>query len=137
MATVYKVTTPSFFSDKEPYMIVHFVKDYKNRFRIGALDSPYYIQVYDLRKIYPEAKNVYDAKKRFVEEVKVGNYEPINLYEFAISDLTDGKHSYIQEGVFCKKESQLRVGVYDNNNERDVAKRMLSFGINHKLFKWD
>ena len=136
MAIVSKVIMPRFFSQKEPYMIVLFVEEYENRFQIGACDGPRYMQVYDLQKIYPELENVYEAKKRFIEEMKVGNREPIKLYDFTISDLTDGNHTSVQS-MFSSKETHLRVGVYDNNNERVVAKRMLYFCIDHSLFKWN
>lgn len=120
MAIVYKVKTPLFFSEEEPYMFVFFVEEYDNKFRNGACDSPRYMQVYDLRKIYPELKAVEEAKNRFVEEMKVGNREPITLHEFTIFDLTDGKHSFVRS-TFYGKETHLWVGVYDNNNERVVA----------------
>lgn len=136
MAIVCEVKTPLFFSESKPYMIVLFVEEYENRFRIGSCDSPRYLQIYDLRIIYPELKDVYEAKKHFVEEMKIGNREPLKLCKFLISDLTDGKHSSIRSTLFGK-ELYLWVGVYDNNNEVDVAKRMLSFGINHGIFKWD
>lgn len=76
------------------------------------------------------------AKKLFIEEMKVGNREPIKLCDFTISDLTDGKHTSILS-MSHGKERYLRVGVYDNNNERNVAKRMLEFCIEHRFFKWD
>lgn len=136
MAIVCKVITPLFFSPKEPYMIVLFVEEYENILQIGACDSPRYMQVYDVQKIYPKIGNVYEAQKRFVEEMKVGNREPIKLYDFTISDLTDGYYTSVQS-MFSSKETHLRVGVYENNNERDVAKRMLSFCIDYSLFKWN
>jgi len=136
MAIVSKVITPIFFSQKEPYMIVLFVEEYENRFQIGAADNPRYMQVYDLQMIYPELESIYEAKKLFIEEMKVGNREPIKLCDFTISDLTDGKHTSILS-MSHGKETYLRVGVYDNNNEREVAKRMLEFCIEHRFFKWD
>lgn len=136
MAIVSKVTTPLFFSQEEPYMVVHFVEEYDNRFQIGAGDSPRYMQVYDLQKIFPKLESVYEAKKQFIEEMKVGNREPIKLRDFTISDLTDGKHTSVIS-MLHGKETYFRVGVYDNNNERDVAKRMLDFCIEHRFFKWD
>lgn len=137
MALVSKVLTPFFFSEKEPYMIVFFNKEYDFRFRTGACENQKYMQVYDLRKIYPELTNVYEAQTRFVEEMKVGNHEPINLHEFKISDLTNGIHLTVRVSYSYGKEAYLRVGVYDNNNEREVAKRMLEFCIEHRFFKWD
>lgn len=136
MAIVSKVTTPLFFSQEEPYMVVHFVEEYDNRFQIGAGDSPRYMQVYDLQKIFPKLESVYEAKKQFIEEMKIGNREPIKLCDFTISDFKDGKHTSVLS-MSHGKETYLRVGVYDNNNERDVAKRMLDFCIEHSFFKWD
>ena len=90
-----------------------------------------------MRKIYPELINVYEAQTRFIEEMKVGNHEPINLHEFNISDLTNGIHLTVRASYSYEKEAYLRVGVYDNNIEREVAKRMLDFCIEHRFFKWD
>lgn len=75
-------------------------------------------------------------KKQFIEEMKIGNREPIKLCDFTISDFKDGKHTSVLS-MSHEKETYLRVGVYDNNNERDVAKRMLDFCIEHRFFKWD
>lgn len=44
-------------------MVVLFAEKYENRFQIGAANSPRYMQVYDLQKIYPELESVYEAKK--------------------------------------------------------------------------
>jgi hypothetical protein len=137
MAIVSKVITPLFFSEKEPYMFVRFVEEFESRFRTGSCENPSYIQVYDLMKIYPDLKNVYEAKTRFIEEMKVGNHEPVNLHEFKISDLTNGNHLAIRGSYSNNKETHLRVGVYDDNNEREVAVRMLYFCIDHRFFKWD
>lgn len=63
MAIVSKVITPLFFSQEEPYVVVLFAEKYENRFQIGAANSPRYMQVYDLQKIYPELESVYEAKK--------------------------------------------------------------------------
>ena len=137
MAIVSKVITPFFFCENKPYMVVFFVEEFENRFQTGSCENPRYIQVYDVKKLYPELANVYEAKTRFIKEMKVGNREPINLHEFMISDLTDGEHLFIRGSYINGKETHLRVGVYDYNNEREVAKRMLSFCIIHGIFKWD
>lgn len=137
MALVSKVLTPPFFSEKNPYMLVFFSEEFESIFRTGSCENPRYMQVYDLRKIYPELLNVYDAKNRFVEEMKVGNHESINLYEFKIYDLTNGEHSSVRCTSVFSKETSLRVGVYEGNDEKIVAKRMLDFCIEHRFFKWD
>ena len=137
MAIVSNVLTPHFFSEQEPYMFVFFVEEYESVFRTGACDNPLYMQVYDLRKIYPELSNVYEAKRRFIVEMTIGNHEQIKLFEFKISDLTDGKHLSIRYTTQYGNETYLRVGVYDGNDEHTVAKRMLDFCIAHNFFKWD
>jgi len=137
MARVSKVITPFFFSEKEPYMIVLFKKDSVNKFQAGACKSLHYIQIYDLRKIYPDITDVYEAKTCFIEEMKVGNHEAINLFDFTISDLTDGKYFAIRSTSVRETENHFRVGSYDANNGRVVAKEILYFCVNHKIYKWD
>lgn len=137
MALVSKVITPFFFSEKEPYMIVLFKKDSVNKFQAAACSSPCYRQIYDLRKIYPDITDVYEAQTRFKEEMKVGHHEAINLFEFSISDLTDGKYFAIRSTSVREIETQFRVGSYDVNNGRMVAKEILYFCVNHKIYKWD
>lgn len=136
MAVVSKVITPFFFSEKEPYMIVLFKKDSVNIFQAGACSSPHYIQIYDLRKIYLDITDVYEAQTRFKEEMKVGHHEAINLFEFTISDLTDGKYFAIRSTSVREIETQFRVGSYDVNKGRVVAKEILLFYINHRLFEY-
>ena len=70
MALVSKVLTPFFISEKDPYMLVFFIEEFESSFRTGSCENSRYMQVYDLRKIYPELTNVYDVKNRFVEEMK-------------------------------------------------------------------
>lgn len=137
MALVSKVITPFFFSEKEPYMIVLFKKDSVNKFQAAACSSPCYRQIYDLRKIYPDISDIYDAKTCFMEEMEVGRQEPIHLFDFTISDLTDGKHFAIRSTSVREIETQFRVGSYDVNNGRMVAKEILYFCVNHKIYKWD
>lgn len=137
MAIVSKVLTPRFFSEREPYVFVFFVEEFESHFRTGSCANPRYMQVYDLKKIYPEITNVYEAKTRFVEEMEVGNREPINLHEFKISDLTNGKHSVVRYSYTNNEETHLRVGVYGDDNAREVAKKMLVFCIKHRFFEWD
>ena len=136
MALVSKVITPFFFSEKEPYMIVLFKKDSVNKFQAVACSSPCYRQIYDLRKIYPDLTDVYEAKTCFMEEMKVGRHEPINLFDFTISDLTDGKHLAIRGYSFFEYETLFRVGSY-YDNARETAKEILYFCVNHKIYKWD
>ena len=74
MAIVAKVLTPDFFSKDEPYKFVFFVEELKPIYRSGACTNPRYMQVYDLRLIYPEASDVYEAKTLFMEEITNGLY---------------------------------------------------------------
>ena len=118
MATVAKVIAPPFYCEKEPYIIVFFVEETENKFKIAALSTPRYLTIYDVRKLYPEL-TTYEAVIRFKEEMKVGNHEPINLHTFKISDLTDGEHLYIRSFSVYGKETDLRVAIYDIFDKRD------------------
>lgn len=135
MATVAKVIAPPFYCEKEPYIIVFFVEETENKFKIAALSTPRYLTIYDVRKLYPEL-NAYEAVIRFKEEMKVGNHEPINLHTFKISDLTDGEHLYIRSSSVYGKETHLRVAIYDFFDERETAKKILYFCIKHQIFAW-
>ena len=135
MATVAKVIAPPFYCEKEPYIIVFFVEETENKFKIAALSTPRYLTIYDVRKLYPEL-NAYEAVIRFKEEMKVGNHEPINLHTFKISDLTDGEYLYIRSSSVYGKETHLRVAIYDFFDERETAKKILYFCIKHQIFAW-
>ncbi|MBO4841030.1 MAG: hypothetical protein J5524_09000 [Bacteroidaceae bacterium] len=135
MALVSKVITPFFFSEKEPYMFVLFIKESENKFQAGACLNPRYLQIYDLRKIYPDISDIYEAQTYFKEEMEVGRHEPIDLFDFTISDLTDGKHSAIRGYSFFEYETHFRVGSY-YDNARETAKEILHFCVNHKIYKW-
>ena len=137
MAIVAKVLTPDFFSKDEPYMFVFFVEELKPIYRSGACTNPRYMQVYDLRLIYPEASDVYEAKTLFMEEITKGFREAIKLHEFKISDLTNGKHTSVHNSYLDGTETHMRVGVYDGYNALGVAKKILYFCIEHRFFRWD
>ena len=135
MAIVAKVIAPPFYCEKEPYIIVFFVEEAENKFKIAVLSTPRYLTIYDVRKLYPEL-TAYEAVIRFKEEMKVGNHEPINLHTFKISDLTDGEHLYIRSSSVYGKETHLRVAIYDFFDERETAKKILYFCIKHQIFAW-
>lgn len=137
MALVFKVLTPPFFSEKKPYMYVFFREEFESKFRMGSCENPNYMNIYDLRIVYPELTNVYEAETRFMEEMEVGHREPIYLHEFAISDLTDGKHLSVRRPSSYFKEIYMRVGSYHNNNGHEAAQRILDFCIEHGYYKWD
>ena len=135
MAIVAKVIAPPYYCEKEPYIIVFFVEEAENKFKIAVLSTPRYLTIYDVRKLYPEL-TAYEAVIRFKEEMKVGNHEPINLHTFKISDLTDGEHLYIRSSSVYGKETHLRVAIYDFFDERETAKKILYFCIKHQIFAW-
>lgn len=130
MAIVVKVTTPFFFSENEPYMIVLFVKEFKNKFKTAALSNPRYVVVYDMQKIYPEL-SVFAAKERFIEEMRIGHSEELNLHDFAVSDLTNNKYSSVisRNG----KEQFFRIGCYDNFDEHKTAVKILDLFVKHRV----
>ena len=128
MAKVVNVITPFFFSENEPYMIVYFVEEFENKFRTAACSNPRYMVVYDVRKIYPDL-TTFEAKESFLEEMKIGHREEINLREFSISGLTNNKYSSVisRNG----KEQSFRIGYYDNFDERETAKKILNLFVKH------
>lgn len=133
MAKVVNVITPFFFSENEPYMIVYFVEEFENKFRTAACSNPRYMVVYDVRKIYPDL-TTFEAKESFLEEMKIGHREEINLREFSISDLTNNKYSSVisRNG----KEQSFRIGYYDNFDERETAKKILNLFIKHRVLEF-
>lgn len=133
MAKVVRVITPFFFSENEPYMIVYFVEEFENKFRTAACSNPRYIVVYDVRKIYPDL-TTFEAKESFLEEMKIGHREEINLREFSISDLTNNKYSSVisRNG----KEQFFRIGYYDSFDERETAKKILNLFIKHRVLEF-
>lgn len=133
MAKVVNVITPFFFSENEPYMIVYFVEEFENKFRTAMLSNPRYMVVYDVRKIYPDL-TTFEAKESFLEEMKIGHREEINLREFSISDLTNNKYSSVisRNG----KEQSFRIGYYDNFDERETAKKILNLFIKHRVLEF-
>lgn len=133
MAKVVKVITPFFFSENEPYMIVLFVEEFENKFITAMCSNPRYIAIYDVHKFHPEL-NVFEAKESFLEEMKIGHREEINLREFSISDLTNNKYSSIisRNG----KEQSFRIGYYDNFDERETAKKILNLFIKHRVLEF-
>jgi len=128
MAKVVNVITPFFFSENEPYMIVYFVEEFEKKFRTAACSNPRYMVVYDVRKIYPDL-TTFEAKESFLEEMKIGHREEINLREFSISDLTNNKYSSVisRNG----KEQSFRIEYYDNFDERETAKKILNLFVKH------
>ncbi len=135
MAKVVNVITPFFFSENEPYMIVYFVEEFENKFRTAMLSNPRYIVVYDVRKIYPDL-TTFEAKESFLEEMKIGHREEINLREFSISDLTDNEYTSVRYSATYSKEQDFRIGVYDNYNERETAKKVLNLFLKHHLIRF-
>ena len=113
-------------------MIVYFVEEFENKFRTAACSNPRYMVVYDVRKIYPDL-TTFEAKESFLEEMKIGHREEINLREFSISDLTNNKYSSVisRNG----KEQSFRIGYYDNFDERETAKKILNLFIKHRLLE--
>ena len=107
MAKVVNVITPFFFSENEPYMVV-----------------------YDVRKIYPDL-TTFEAKESFLEEMRVGQSEEINLRKFTISDLTDNEYTSVRYSATNSKEQDFRIGVYDNFDKRETAKKILNLFVKH------
>ena len=134
MAKVVRVITPIFFSENEPYVIVLFVEEFENKFRTAMCSNPRYIAIYDVHKFHPEL-NVFEAKERFMEEMRVGQSEEINLREFTISDLTDNEYTSVRYSATYSKEQDFRIGVYDNYNERETAKKVLNLFLKHHLLR--
>ena len=134
MAKIAKVITPVFFSEKEPYMIVLFVEEFENKFRTAVCSNPHYIVVYDVRKIYPEL-TIFEAKKCFIEEMRIGHREEINLRKFAISDLTNNEYSSVCFSSTYGKEEYFRIAIYDNFDERETAKMVLNLFVKHRLLR--
>lgn len=134
MAKVVNVITPFFFSENEPYMIVYFVEEFENKFRTAMLSNPRYIVVYDVRKIYPDL-TTYEAKESFLEEMKIGHREEINLREFSISDLTNNEYTSVRYSATNSKEQDFRIGVYDGYNERETAKKVLNLFLKHHMIR--
>ena len=135
MATVAKVIAPPFYCEKEPYIIVFFVEETENKFKIAALSTPRYFTIYDVRKLYPEL-TAYEAKNLFIKEMYIGRREEINLHEFTISKLTAGKHLSVRSSVYVN-ETYFRVAVYDEYDEYKTAKKILAFCINYHLLGWN
>lgn len=134
MAKVVKVITPVFFSENEPYVIVLFVEEFENKFRTAMCSNPRYIAIYDVHKFHPEL-NVFEAKERFMEEMRVGQSEEINLRIFTISNLTDNEYTSVRYSATNSKEQDFRIGVYDDYNERETAKKVLNLFIKHHLVR--
>jgi len=134
MAKVVKVITPVFFSEKEPYMVVLFVEEFENKFRTAMCSNPRYIAIYDVHKFHPEL-NVFEAKERFMEEMRVGQSEKINLRIFTISNLTDNEYTSVRYSATNSKEQDFRIGVYDDYNERETAKKILNLFVKHRLLE--
>ena len=134
MAKVVNVITPFFFSENEPYMIVLFIEEFENKFRTAACSNPRYWAVYNVKKIYLEL-TVYEAKIRFIEEMRVGQSEEINLRKFTISDLTDNEYTSVSYSATNSKEQDFRIGVYDDYNERETAKKILNLFVKHRLLE--
>ena len=134
MAKVVKVITPVFFSEKEPYMVVLFVEEFENKFRTAMCSNPRYIAIYDVHKFHPEL-NVFEAKERFMEEMRVGQSEEINLREFTISDLTNNEYTSVRYSATNSKEQDFRIGVYDGYNERETAKKVLNLFLKHHMIR--
>lgn len=130
MAKVVNVITPFFFSENEPYMVVYFVEEFENKFRTAACSNPRYMVVYDVRKIYPDL-TTFEAKESFLEEMRVGQSEEINLRKFTISDLTDNEYTSVRYSATNSKEQDFRIGVYDNFDKRETAKKILNLFVKH------
>ena len=133
MAKVVNVITPFFFSENDPYMIVLFVEEFENKFRTATCSNPRYMVVYDVRKVYPKL-TAFEAKESFINEMRIGHSEEINLREFSISDLTNNKYSSVisRNG----KEQSFRIGYYDNFDERETAKKILNLFIKHRVLEF-
>ena len=134
MAKVVRVITPVFFSENEPYVIVLFVEEFENKFRTAMCSNPRYIAIYDVHKFHPEL-NVFEAKERFMEEMRVGQSEEINLREFTILDLTDNEYTSVRYSATYSKEQDFRVGVYEGYNERETAKKVLNLFLKHHMIR--
>ena len=134
MAKVVRVITPVFFSENEPYVIVLFVEEFENKFRTAMCSNPRYIAIYDVHKFHPEL-NVFEAKERFMEEMRVGQSEEINLREFTILDLTDNEYTSVRYSATYSKEQDFRIGVYKGYNERETAKKVLNLFLKHHMIR--
>ena len=134
MAKVVNVITPFFFSENEPYMIVYFVEEFENKFRTAMCSNPRYIAIYNVHEFQPEL-NIFEAKERFMEEMRVGQSEEINLREFTISDLTNNEYTSVRYSATYSKEQDFRIGVYDNYNERETAKKVLNLFLKHNMIR--
>ena len=134
MAKVVRVITPMFFSENEPYVIVLFVEEFENKFITAMCSNPRYIAIYNVHEFQPEL-NIFEAKERFMEEMRVGQSEEINLREFTISDLTDNEYTSVRYSATYSKEQDFRIGVYDNYNERETAKKVLNLFLKHNMIR--
>ena len=101
MLIVASVKKSKSFSQENALAVVRFVAGttVNSKFAKGSLsDSENYSLTYDLSIIYSKEAvdddgkfSANEAYKLFKEEMKVGNEEPVNGFEFSISDLSGGK----------------------------------------------
>jgi hypothetical protein len=106
MLIVSSVTKSASWSADKPLAVVRFVcgESSQSKFAVGSLsDNESYSLTYDLGIIYAkECKDDDDkfdaaaAFKLFKAEMPVGHEEPVNGYEFSISELTNGSISAVK-----------------------------------------
>jgi hypothetical protein len=146
MAIVIKNTKDVLFSSERPYMVVTFVRNYNSIFALGALANIKYELKYDLRLIYPQfwdrEAHIYDAEaasKLFIEEFPIGSNECLNLFDFSIKEITNGKHSAVK--VLCSRVEMdtWHVACYDTDKEwaKNIALKEIETKIEERKISWE
>ncbi|MBR4363523.1 MAG: hypothetical protein IKP33_01135 [Prevotella sp.] len=145
MAIVIKNTKDVFFSSERPYMVVTFVRKYNSIFAVGSLEQIKYELKYDLRLIYPQfwdqEAQKYDAEaasKLFIEEFPVGSNECVNLFDFSIKDITDGKHTAVIVHSSRVEMDTWHVACYDTEKEwaKNIALKEIETKIEERKISW-
>lgn len=145
MAIVIKNTKDVLFSSERPYMVVTFVRKYNSIFAVGSLEHIKYELKYDLRLIYPQFWDqealIYDAEaasKLFIEEFPIGRNEGVNLFDFSIKEITDGKHTAVKVHCSRLEIDTWHVACYDTDKEwaKNIALKEIETKIEERKISW-
>ena len=144
-AKIVQIRECSGFSSEKPIVNVLFAPTgQNNKFAAGAFsEGERYTLSYDLRLIYPEynVNGSFNAAAAFALFVKeIGDEQPVYLWDFSISDLTNGEHKSVKferDGQIYSLAA-LRPATYHNDREkaRNAAERSLYRQIDQKSVTW-
>lgn len=116
-----------------------------NKFAAAAFsEGERYVLSYDLKVAYPElnVNGVFNAERAFsLFSAEIGNEQPVTLWNFPISELTEGEH----ESVSFERNGQklslisLRPATYhtDRTKAFETAKRNLLRQIDNGSVQWN